>query len=73
VEIPDRSRLGDPFINPQEIMKSKTRQLNLFPTAERGQLAQQYTSLIEERLNLRALLGFRLNKAEAIFWKKNED
>jgi SAM-dependent methyltransferase len=48
-------------------MKSEIRQLNLFPTIERGQLEEKYSPLINERLDFRAFLGFRLNKAEPIF------
>lgn len=48
-------------------MKTKPRQLNLFPTIERGQLEQKYSSLIKERLDFRSFLGFRLNKAKPIF------
>ena len=48
-------------------MKAKTRQLNLFPTIERGQLEEKYSSLIKERLDFRSFLGFRLNKVEPVF------
>jgi len=54
-------------------VKANVRQLNLFPIIERGQLEEKYSPLINERLDFRAFLGFRLNKAEPIFWKKNED
>lgn len=45
----------------------KIRQLNLFPTIERGQLEEKYSSLIKERLDFRSFLGFRLNKAKPVF------
>jgi len=48
-------------------MKARIRQLNLFPTIERGQLEEKYSSLIKERLDFRAFLGFRLNKVEPVF------
>jgi hypothetical protein len=48
-------------------MKARIRQLNLFPAIERGQLEEEYSSLIKERVDFRAFLGFRLNKVEPIF------
>ncbi len=48
-------------------MGTKVRQLNLFTTMERGQLEEKYSPLIKEKLDFRAFLGFRLNKAEPIF------
>jgi len=54
------------YVGAQEV-KTKIKQLNLFPTIERGQLEEKYASLVKERLDFRAFLGFRLNKAEPIF------
>ncbi len=48
-------------------MKANIKQLNLFPTIERGQLEEKYSCLIKERPDFRGFLGFRLNKAEPIF------
>jgi len=48
-------------------VKTRVRQLNLFPTIERGQLEEKYSCLIRERLDFRSFLGFRLNKAEPVF------
>ena len=48
-------------------MKANIRQLNLFPTIERGQLEEKYSSLIKERFDFRSFLGFRLNKAKPVF------
>lgn len=48
-------------------MKSRIRQLNLFPTIEREQLEGKYSSLMRERLDFRPFLGFGSNNIEPIF------
>jgi hypothetical protein len=48
-------------------VKSRIRQLNLFPTIEREQLEGKYSSLMRERLDFRPFLGFSSNKIEPVF------